>query len=147
MAGGGEEKFREHEEYLELKAVFTAIEEFLRGVIPMVKDLIDTMLKPLDGSRLGKDIAELYRQLKESGMSDEMIEKIVDTYLKKRLEEVPTVTSLLKMIGEAVSRGREGVERLARVAREYAAKKEREGGEAAPSEESGDREGREGEAG
>ncbi len=113
MSGGVEERkvesYREHPEYIELKAVFSAIEEFLRAVLPLVKQLIDAMLAPLDGSKLGKDIAEMYRQLKESGMSDEMIEKIVDKYLQKRLEEVPTVTSLLKMLGEAMSRGIEAL--------------------------------------
>ncbi|NPA96647.1 MAG: hypothetical protein GXO32_03495 [Crenarchaeota archaeon] len=110
---GGEEKprevrierFREHEDYVELKAVFAAIEEFLRGVIPMVRQLIDTILQPLDGAKLGKDIAEMYRQLKESGMSEEMIREIIDKYLSKRLEEIPTITSLLKMFGEAIGKG------------------------------------------
>ena len=104
-ASSVKKKIEEESKYLELRAVFTAIEEFLRNVVPSVKDFISTILEPLNGAKLGKDIAEMYKALKESGMSEEMINKIIDKYLQKRLEELPTVTTLLKPLSEAISKG------------------------------------------
>jgi len=132
-APGSEERrsprsIEEVEEYLELKAVFTAIEEFLRKVLPMIKELIDTVLKPLDGSRLGKEIAEMYRSLKESGMSEEMIAKVIDRYLEKRLEGIPTLTTLLKDLSRVLVGGRRG-----RI-EESSERREGEGGEGREAE-------------
>lgn len=86
-------KVETSEDVEELKGVFKAISEFISDIQKPLSNLISVVLSFLEGSKVGKDIASFYSQLKEKGLPDELIEKLTLQYAESRI-------SLMKTLGE-----------------------------------------------
>lgn len=57
-------------------------------------------MSSLDGRKLGQEIAELYKTLKETGLRDLVIEEIVKDFYKKKLELAPSISELIKALSK-----------------------------------------------
>ena len=91
------------EDAQEVHEILSAVSEFIAGLKEPIKEFLDMLLSSLDGERLGKEVAKFYRELKESGMPEEMIREMVKEFFKRKLEAAPSLGSLAKMIGDALS--------------------------------------------
>ncbi|OYT47441.1 MAG: hypothetical protein B6U85_05255 [Desulfurococcales archaeon ex4484_42] len=81
-----EEEERELSDVEEVKAIFKAISDFIASIKDPLKELVDTLMSSLDGSKLGEEVAALYKKLMDSGMPKEMVNEMVKTYFKHKLE-------------------------------------------------------------
>jgi len=81
-----EEKKRELSDVEEVEAIFKAISDFIASIKGPLKELVDTLMSSLDGSKLGEEVAALYKKLMDSGMPKEMVNEMVKIYFKHKLE-------------------------------------------------------------
>lgn len=91
-----EEKREEVSEAEEIKEILEAVTPFLEKLKDMAKELINIITTSMDGEKLGKDIANLYKELKEAGLPDEMINEMIRDFYRKKLESMPTISELVK---------------------------------------------------
>jgi len=102
-----EEGFNEKEipEYmkdgLELKYIFRAISEFIKDVSTNLKDLIDTMLAPVSGERLGEEIGSFYENLKQSGVPEDLANEMTRRYFEARIAVLEIMKSLPSLLQRA----------------------------------------------
>jgi len=89
------------EDVIELRGIFSAIVDFLRELSTPLKELMSIVQSGIAGDKLGKDIAEFYRNLKESGLPDEIIVEMVKKYYDDRM-------SLLRLINRLFEELRKG---------------------------------------
>ncbi len=95
-AGGeimGEEKRRGDIE--DLRAVFSAITDFVREIREPVIDLVKSLMEAVSGKELGEDIAVFYKKLRESGMPDDKAMELTRNYLETRLSVLRELGSML----------------------------------------------------
>ncbi|MCE4613114.1 MAG: hypothetical protein F7C07_04715 [Desulfurococcales archaeon] len=103
----GEEKRREpwREDVEELREVLTAISDFLSSLKEPVRELLSAIVGPIEGGKLGREIGDFYRGLKESGVPEEMAVQMTREYFRKRLESLPSVASFVDALKEAIRGG------------------------------------------
>jgi len=70
----------------EVRLIFKAITEFLQSIREPIKDLINTLMSSLEGSKLGEDVGTFYKKLIDSGIPEELAESMTKDYLKHKLE-------------------------------------------------------------
>jgi hypothetical protein len=134
MSSGGEERkefkeLKKSEEVpewmrdgLELKYVLDAISGFLKDIREPLRDLLNLLMEPLNGDRLGKDIGSLYKSLKENGVPEDLINEMVRKYFETKLSVFKIFERLQDVLsGKGPS---EALERLTKIAKE--AKEEEE---------------------
>jgi len=80
------EEEREFPDAEEVRAILKAVSDFIANIKGPLKELIDTLMSSLDGSKLGEEVATLYKKLMNSGMPKEMVNEMVKTYFKHKLE-------------------------------------------------------------
>lgn len=128
------------EDARELHEIFSVISEFIASIKAPIKEFIDMFLTSLSGEKLGKEVAALYKELKESGMPEDMVKEMVQEFFRRKLEAAPTIASLAKMLKDALGKGellRRGREIPKEIIKEIAQTKK------ARREEEGSREGKE----
>lgn len=87
------------EDGLELKYIFDAISGFLKEIKDPLKDLLDAVLSPLDGDKLGKDLGSLYRNLKESDVPEDLASEIIKKYFETKLSVFKIFEKLQNVVG------------------------------------------------
>ena len=93
---------------LELKYIFKAISEFISDVSGHLKKLIDTILEPISGDKLGGEIGAFYRNLRESGVPEELASEMTRRYFESRiaiLEAFKSLPSLFQQFQGAAKKG------------------------------------------
>lgn len=97
-----EEKYEaiEHTEVKELEAVKVMVSEWLDKISVIAKEIIGAITSSLDGKKLGEEITEMYKRLKESGLPDDTINEIIRDFYKKKLELAPRLSDLISIISE-----------------------------------------------
>ncbi len=105
MSGESKELRRKYvsEDAQEVHEILSAISDFIAGLKQPIKEFLDMLLSSLDGEKLGREVAKFYKELKESGMPEEMIKEMVSEFFRRKLEAAPTLGSLAKMISDALS--------------------------------------------
>jgi len=102
---------REFEDVAELREVLNVISEFIEKIPKILNELISALYAADMGEKLGKNIGEYYKKLKESGIPDEVAIKLTEAYAKEA--QTP-----MKMLGELISRfgrGRDWIRELEEV--------------------------------
>lgn len=82
----------------ELMAVREMISAWLEKLGVVAKDIVNTVVSTLDGSKLGKEIVDLYNSLKSAGLPENLVVEIVRDFYKKRLEVAPSLNDLVKSL-------------------------------------------------
>lgn len=85
-SGGGPE---------DLKEILDAVSEFLKSLSEPLEKLLDTILKAVEGERLGAEVAAFYRKLVEAGMPSDMAAEMTKEFFEKRMSLLD-VSELLK---------------------------------------------------
>ncbi len=107
-----------NEDIEELREVLSTISEFISGLRQPIKEFLDMLMSSLNGEKLGKEVAALYRELKESGMPEEMIREIVNDFFKKKMESAPNIATLTRLISNALSGGKPKFSKTSKEVRE-----------------------------
>lgn len=110
-SGKAEEKVRRIEELKELERLEIEELKIAKDIVSVIleklgqlaKDVVNTIMSSLDGKKLGQEIAELYSNLKTAGLSDRVIEEMVKDFYKKKLELVPSLNELVRVLSTAMS--------------------------------------------
>ena len=87
----------EDEDIEELEKVLTVVEE---KVPKLLREIVEAVSSPERARKMGEAIAEFYKKLKESGMSDEMAEKLTLEFLR--------ANNFMDLIGKLVGEERKG---------------------------------------
>ncbi len=126
----GKEKYVS-EDARELREVLTAIIEFLRDITGPLKELMSLVQSSIAGDKLGKDIAEFYKNLKDSGLPDDVVNELIKKYYDDRMSLLRLMSSLFEGLrrGRAIiaaSRGEETKSSIKEALKEALRKKEEE---------------------
>ncbi len=95
-------KKTETSEAEEVREILEAVTPFLEKLKDMSKELIVAVTASLDGKKLGEEVASLYKELKESGLPEDLIKEMVKEFYKKKLEIAPSINEVLKSIAETI---------------------------------------------
>ncbi|MET1159570.1 MAG: hypothetical protein ABWW65_01280 [Thermoprotei archaeon] len=98
-----EERASEVEEIRAAKEVIESIGTLIDRVKDAVRDILSTALTSLDGKKLGEEIASMYKQLKEAGMPEELVNDIVKDYYNRKLSLIPSIDELLRSIAREIA--------------------------------------------
>lgn len=88
------------EEIGELMAIREMINEWLEKLGIVSKDIVNAVVSTLDGSKLGKEIVDLYNSLKSAGLPENLVVEIVKDFYKKKLEIAPSLSDIVKSVSE-----------------------------------------------
>lgn len=91
---GEEIKEYVNEDVRELEGIFKAISNFIRDIQEPLQELIETLIGPIKGDRFGEELAEFYKKLKESGMPEDLAQKMTLEYFEKRMKILDALGSL-----------------------------------------------------
>ncbi|MEM4532115.1 MAG: hypothetical protein QXU89_00465 [Desulfurococcaceae archaeon] len=86
----------------ELRQVLSALSEFIDRIKDSLRDVLTILVTSIDAKKLAQDITTLYNDLKNAGLPDEIVDRIVTDFYKKRLEAIPSTSELVKTIAEAI---------------------------------------------
>jgi len=73
----------------ELKETFQAIAEFLENMHQIRLNLVDEIVKRMEGKEVAKNTATFYNTLIEAGLPKDTATELTKEYLKRRLELIP----------------------------------------------------------
>lgn len=96
-----EEKEDEIKEAKELEMVLTAVSSFIKEIQEPLARLLETLIQPVRGDRLGEEIAELYKKLKESGMPEDLAQKMTLEYFERRTKILESLGNLGQLFSKA----------------------------------------------
>ena len=83
----------------ELREVLAAVSDFLKGLKEPLMDIVNTIIESLSGDKLGADVASFYKRLVDAGVPENLAAEMTKEYMKKRLEVVPSLGSILESFG------------------------------------------------
>ena len=69
----------------ELREVLSAVSEFLDKLPELVKKVLDALYSKDLGERVGDSVATFYRKLKESGMPEDMVNKMTMEFFDRSM--------------------------------------------------------------
>ncbi|MEB3780737.1 MAG: hypothetical protein GSR85_11015 [Desulfurococcales archaeon] len=128
------------EDVEELRAVLSAVTDFLASIKGPIMDIIEALSGSLDGRKLGEEVGEFYQNLVNNGVPEDMAKEMTREFFRKRLESAPTLSNFLNMLtsaigggkGPTVVKGGEAKEIMERVMKELDKAAERASPEARP---------------
>ncbi|MET1128566.1 MAG: hypothetical protein ABWW70_04545 [Thermoproteota archaeon] len=87
-------------EALEVRHILKAVSDFISDIKAPLKDILDTMLAPLSGERLGRDVGSFYKNLRESGVPEEVAIEMTKKYLENRLRAFDIAGKLEQLVSK-----------------------------------------------
>ncbi len=96
---------KDSEDVEELRQVLGTVAEFMYQIKDLVKEFLDTLSKSFDGEKLGREIAQMYKSLVESGMPPDKAYELTQRFLEAKLEAIPKVSSFIEMLQKSISGG------------------------------------------
>ncbi|HDO20653.1 MAG: hypothetical protein NDF56_03175 [archaeon GB-1845-036] len=90
------EKFEDVEE---LKAVFSAIGEFIDKIPKLINEIFSALYDPEMGRKIGENIASYYKALKDSGLPEEMVVKLTEKYAVQISTFMDQLKEIIRGIG------------------------------------------------
>lgn len=85
---------REISDVEELRAIFSAVKDFLGELGPMIKSLLSIVLEEISGEKIGKDVAAFYKFLSESGISQDQVMELTRKYYEDRMSVIKVVKDI-----------------------------------------------------
>ena len=82
----------------ELRILLSTISDFLSVLAPRIREILDAVFEQFSGEKIGKEVATLYKQLKSSGMDDELVKEMTIKFFDQRT----AVLSVIKEIIESI---------------------------------------------
>ena len=92
-SGGGAE---------ELKEVLDAVSEFLKNLSEPLERILDTILKAVEGGRLGAEVAAFYKKLVEAGVPSELAAEMTKEFFEKRMSLIDLSELVKKFVRKEV---------------------------------------------
>ncbi len=87
----------EEKDIEELREVLNAVTDFVKGLKEPIKDVLETVTSSLSGEKLGKEVSALYKNLKESGIPEDMARDMVQDFFRKRLDSALDLKKLMEV--------------------------------------------------
>jgi hypothetical protein len=74
------------------------VSAWLKKLGIVAKDIVNTVVSTLNSSKLGKEIVDLYNNLKSAGLPENLVIEIARDFYKKKLETAPSLNDLVKSL-------------------------------------------------
>ena len=84
----------------EVRKLLAAVSEFLSSLGPMLEGILGSLLKAVEGERLGREVASFYRELREAGFPEDAAMEMTREYFQKRL----AMLDLFRVLGEIIKK-------------------------------------------
>jgi len=94
----------------ELREVLSAVSEFLDRLPELVKKVLDALYSKDLGERVGDSVATFYGKLRESGMPEEMVNKMTMEFFDRSMILDRLVKEIVGTIRREISEEEEGHE-------------------------------------
>lgn len=91
-------RVHEGEDIETLSKLLSVVADFLNQLKGMVKEFIETFASSLDGSKLGREVAGMYKSLVEAGMPPEKAMEFTEKFLNAKLEAAPKMSKLIEQL-------------------------------------------------
>ena len=88
----------ENEDVREVREVLAAVSDFITNIGDKIKDILDNMMSALDGAKIGRETAELYKSLKNAGMPEDMVMQLTREFFNKKMELAPSISSIMEVL-------------------------------------------------
>lgn len=98
-----EEEEEGDKDLLYISELVRATGELIDRIRDMIKDVIETTIRELDGARLGKEVGELYRSLREAGVPEEEAMAMAKRFFEAKLNSMPNLAALLETLTKSFS--------------------------------------------
>lgn len=95
-----EKSIYEDKDLEKIPMVLESVKGLLKELGEVFKDVINTVMNAVKGDVIGKEIASFYKDLKESGMPDDIVLNMTREFLRQKFEVVTKVSSLLQILGK-----------------------------------------------
>lgn len=69
----------------DVREALEALHEFLAGIREPLERLVETVLRAVEGGRVGADVAGFYRSMVEAGVPEELAGDLTREYLARRM--------------------------------------------------------------
>jgi predicted PurR-regulated permease PerM len=89
IMGGDEEDIEE------LQKLFSVITGFLGEIGPQIAQTISSILEAYPGDKVGKEVADFYKKLKEEGVPEDLAEKLTEKYFES-INIMDKISKLIK---------------------------------------------------
>ncbi len=86
----------------EMREVFEILTPFIEKLKDMAKELVIIVTQSIDGKKLGEEATALYKELKEAGLPDDVVNEMVRDFFNKKLEMAPSLGELFKSLNKAI---------------------------------------------
>jgi hypothetical protein len=93
----------EEKDIEDLNRVLSIVADFLNQLKDMVKEFIDMFASSLDGSKLGREVAGMYKSLVEAGMPPDKAMEFTEKFFNAKLEAAPKMSKLIEQLQEMFS--------------------------------------------
>jgi hypothetical protein len=87
-------------EALEVRHILKAVSDFISDIKAPLKDILDTVLAPFSGERLGRDVGNFYKNLRESGVPEEVAIEMTKRYFENRVKAFDIVGKLEQLVSK-----------------------------------------------
>ena len=74
------------------------VSAWLKKLGIVAKDIANTVVSILNSSKIGKEIVDLYNNLKSAGLPENLVIEIARDFYKKKLETAPSLNDLVKSL-------------------------------------------------
>ncbi len=96
---------KDSEDIQELRQVLGTVAEFMYQIKDLVKEFLDTLSKSFDGEKLGREVAQMYKSLVDSGMPPDKAYELTQKFLETKLQAIPKVSSFIEMLQKSMTGG------------------------------------------
>ncbi len=85
----------------EIERILKAILEFMKNAKEPMKEFMEFAASFISGEKVGCEVAVFYKKLIENDVPEDLAKQLTMRFLEKRLEPLPNISSLAKLIKEA----------------------------------------------
>ena len=96
------------EDIEELREVLKTVSEFINQLPDLLNKLFSAIYSPEIGEQMGKNIANYYKSLKESGLPEELVLQLTEKYAKETASNISILKELISDFREKIDEHRKG---------------------------------------
>jgi len=82
----------------ELRDVLSTVSDFLSILAPRIREILDAVFEQFSGEKIGREVTALYKQLKSSGMDDELVKEMTIKFFDQRTAVLGVIKEVIESI-------------------------------------------------
>ena len=82
----------------EIEKILNAVLDFMKNAREPMREFMEFITSFISGEKVGEEVAVFYKKLVDNGVPDDLAKQLTMRFLEKRLEPVPSISSLAKLL-------------------------------------------------